>query len=42
VRRDGRQGGSMRLVTLETEFVDERGRPSVIVREVIIERAAAP
>jgi hypothetical protein len=37
VRRDGRQGG-MRLVTLETEYVDELERPVVLVREVVIER----
>lgn len=40
-RRDGRQGGSMRLVTLETEYVDVSGRPVVWTREVIIERGAA-
>ncbi|MCU1458919.1 MAG: MaoC domain protein dehydratase [Actinomycetia bacterium] len=39
-RRDGRQGGSLRLVTLETEFVDASALPVVWTREVIIERAA--
>lgn len=35
--RDG-SGGTMRLVTLETPFRDERGEPVVTVREVLIER----
>jgi acyl dehydratase len=40
-RRDGRLGGSMRLVTLETEYVDASAKPVVWTREVIIERGAA-
>jgi acyl dehydratase len=36
--RDGRTGGSLRLVTLETEFTDSRGEVVVTQREVLIER----
>jgi acyl dehydratase len=36
--RDGRKGGSLRLVTLETEFTDSRGEVAVTQREVLIER----
>ncbi|MEW2573892.1 MaoC family dehydratase N-terminal domain-containing protein [Streptomyces sp. NPDC047070] len=36
--REGRRGGTMRLITLETEFVDGRGELAVTQREVLIER----
>ena len=36
--RDGRKGGSLRLVTLETEFTDPLGEVVVTQREVLIER----
>ncbi|MFD0306909.1 MaoC family dehydratase N-terminal domain-containing protein [Streptomyces sp. NPDC127119] len=36
--REGRRGGTMRLITLETAFVDGRGELAVIQREVLIER----
>ncbi|WP_216892574.1 FAS1-like dehydratase domain-containing protein [Nocardia alni] len=38
--REGKRGGTMRLVTLETEWVDASGETSVVQREVLIERAA--
>jgi acyl dehydratase len=37
-QREGKRGGSMRLVTLETEYLDASGAPVVQVREVLIER----
>jgi acyl dehydratase len=36
--RAGRDGISMRLITLETEYVEPAGAPVIWVREVIIER----
>lgn len=39
--RAGKQGGSMRMVTMETEFTDESGAAVVRVRELLIERGAA-
>ncbi|MDV7241548.1 MULTISPECIES: MaoC family dehydratase N-terminal domain-containing protein [Rhodococcus] len=38
VRREGKRGGTMRLVTLETEYVDANGEPVVRLEEVLIER----
>lgn len=38
--REGKRGGSMRLVTLETEWTDESGDTAVTQREVLIERGA--
>ncbi|MGB6244331.1 MULTISPECIES: FAS1-like dehydratase domain-containing protein [Gordonia] len=38
--REGRRGGNMRLVTLETRWIDDRGDVAVTVREVLIERGA--
>lgn len=38
--RDGR-GGTLRMVTLETDFVDQRGDVAVTQREVLIERGRA-
>ncbi len=38
--RDGRRGGTMRLVTLETSWVDDTGETAVTQREVLIERGA--
>ncbi len=38
VRRDGKRGGSMRILTLETEYVDADGNPVVRLEEVLIER----
>ncbi|PKZ66076.1 acyl dehydratase [Gordonia terrae] len=38
--RDGKRGGTMRLVTLETSWVDAAGEPAVVQREVLIERGA--
>lgn len=35
-----KRGGALRLVTLETEYVDATGAPAVRVREVLIERGA--
>jgi hypothetical protein len=40
-RRTSRDGSSMRLVTLETEYVEPSGEPVVWTREVIIERGPA-
>jgi acyl dehydratase len=37
-QREGRRGGSMRMVTLETEYLDDRDEPVVRVRELLIER----
>ncbi|MFD4972441.1 MaoC family dehydratase N-terminal domain-containing protein [Streptomyces sp. NPDC058424] len=37
-RREGKRGGSMRMVTLETEYVDAEGAPVVRQLEVLIER----
>ncbi|SBW22772.1 FAS1-like dehydratase domain-containing protein [Protofrankia symbiont of Coriaria ruscifolia] len=37
-RRDGKRGGSMRIVTLETEYVDSAGTPVVRQQDVLIER----
>ena len=39
--REGRRGGSLRMVTLETEFVDRHGDVAVTQREVLIERGGA-
>ena len=36
--RSGRRGGTMRLITLETEYVDSDGAAAVRQREVLIER----
>lgn len=38
--RTGKRGGSMRLVTLETKWVDEANRTAVTQHEVLIERGA--
>ncbi|OUC80273.1 FAS1-like dehydratase domain-containing protein [Gordonia lacunae] len=38
--REGKRGGTMRLVTLETTWVDASGEPAVVQREVLIERGA--
>ncbi|MBH0118742.1 MaoC family dehydratase N-terminal domain-containing protein [Rhodococcus sp. CX] len=38
VQREGKRGGSMRIVTLETEYVDTDGDPVVRLEEVLIER----
>jgi acyl dehydratase len=38
--RQGRRGGLMRLVTLETRWVDSSGDTAVTQREVLIERGA--
>ncbi|MEI2778305.1 MAG: MaoC family dehydratase N-terminal domain-containing protein [Tetrasphaera sp.] len=39
--REGKRGGTMRLVTLETAYVDQDGAIAARVREVLIERGAA-
>lgn len=39
-RREGRRGGTMRLVTLETTYRDAADEVAVRVREVLIERGA--
>jgi acyl dehydratase len=36
--KEGKRGGSMRLVTLETQWVDDSGNVVVTQREVLIER----
>ncbi|HET7399105.1 MAG TPA: MaoC family dehydratase N-terminal domain-containing protein [Intrasporangium sp.] len=41
VERESSRGGRMRVITLETEYVDAAGRPSVHVEETIIERGAS-
>ncbi|MDT2004028.1 MaoC family dehydratase [Rhodococcus opacus] len=38
VQREGKRGGTMRIVTLETEYVDADGAPVVRLEEVLIER----
>ncbi|WLP89015.1 MaoC family dehydratase N-terminal domain-containing protein [Gordonia sp. NB41Y] len=38
--REGKRGGTMRLVTLETAWVDAAGDVAVTQREVLIERGA--
>lgn len=38
--KEGRRGGTMRLVTLETAWVDDTGDTAVTQREVLIERSA--
>lgn len=38
--KEGRRGGTMRLVTLETAWVDGTGETAVTQREVLIERSA--
>jgi acyl dehydratase len=38
--REGKRGGSMRLVTLDTEWVDGTGAVAVRQRETLIERSA--
>ncbi|AZG46628.1 FAS1-like dehydratase domain-containing protein [Gordonia insulae] len=40
VTREGKRGGVMRLVTLETAWVDDTGATAVTQREVLIERGA--
>jgi acyl dehydratase len=40
-RREGRRGGSMRLVTLETEYLDASGTTVARVRELIVECGTA-
>jgi acyl dehydratase len=40
-RREGGRGGEMTLVTLETEFRDQRGEVAVLQREVLIETGSA-
>lgn len=37
-QRQGKRGGTMRVITLETEFVDAAGTPVVRQQEVLIER----
>ncbi|MBQ0923512.1 FAS1-like dehydratase domain-containing protein [Saccharopolyspora endophytica] len=37
-RREGKRGGSMRLITLETEYVDVLGATVVTQRETLIEK----
>lgn len=37
-RREGKRGGSMRLITLETEYVDVLGGTVVTQRETLIEK----
>jgi hypothetical protein len=39
-RRTQQNGSTMRLVTLETEYLDAYGEPAVWVNEVIIERGS--
>ncbi|GAC84665.1 hypothetical protein GP2_024_00920 [Gordonia paraffinivorans NBRC 108238] len=39
-RKDGKRGGTMRLVTLETVWADPAGQAAVTQREVLIERGA--
>lgn len=39
--REGKRGGTMRLVTLETSWVDAAGARAVTQREVLIERGAS-
>lgn len=39
-QREGKRGGSMRMITLETEFVDSEGSPAVRQKEVLIERGS--
>ncbi|MGW1026774.1 FAS1-like dehydratase domain-containing protein [Streptomyces sp. NPDC002577] len=39
--REGRRGGTMRLITLETEYVDQHGEVAISQREVLIERGKA-
>jgi acyl dehydratase len=36
-----KRGGALRIVTLDTEYLDAAGEPAVRVREVLIERGAA-
>lgn len=38
--REGKRGGTMRLVTLETDWVDAAGATVITQREVLIERGA--
>jgi acyl dehydratase len=40
-QREGKRGGSMRMVTLETEYLDDGDEPVVRVREVLIERGTS-
>lgn len=39
-QREGKRGGSMRMVTLETEYTDNQDKPVVRQREVLIERGS--
>lgn len=39
--KEGKRGGSMRIITLETEFRDENGLPVSRQQETLIERAQA-
>ena len=41
VTRTGKRGGTMRLVTLETAWIDSDGTTAVTQREVLIERGTA-
>jgi acyl dehydratase len=38
VHREGSRGGAMRIITLETDFLDEAGTAVVKLQETIIER----
>ena len=38
--REGKRGGMMRLVTLQTDWVDQHGETVIIQREMLIERGA--
>lgn len=38
--REGGRGGRMRIITLETSYVDQHGELAVSVKETIIERGA--
>jgi acyl dehydratase len=38
VEREGSRGGTMRILTLETEYVNDDGEPVVRMQETIIER----
>lgn len=38
-RRDGKRGGTMTLVTIDTDFINQRGELAVRRRDTLIERA---
>ena len=42
VTREGSRGGTMRLITLETAYLDADGTPVVTLEETIIERGTTP